>query len=227
MKQTLKTSRLVGLLALLTGFMAFGASAAQAEGTWLKNGVAITSSIPIQAEAESELIILTKVGLSKVEILCTEFKLVGANLEVVGRGSGKIHVQGCLTKLNGTVTSKCKPHSPSAIEGLIETNAVHWLLRLHTGGIEVVEVLPTEAGGRFVTLQLGTGECAIGNNIEVTGKIFLKECNNELLVDKVKHLFEEGPLSELRFGANAMTIDGSQLWFLSAPNLGSTWAGHV
>jgi hypothetical protein len=238
MRRVFKASRLIGLLALMAGFIAISASAAQAEGFWLNNGVAITANTPINAKSETELVLLTKVGLSKVEILCTEIKLVGANLEVGGTAKGKLHFQsptGCITKLNGTTAAKCVPHSSGAANGLIETNALDASLRLHIlkdaegheiGKDELVELLP-EGAAAFVDLLLGTGECAIGNLLEITGKLFLKDCKNELLVDKVEHLFEEGSLSAILFGGNLMTLDGSAFWFLAAPNLGHTFAGHV
>jgi hypothetical protein len=237
MRKAFKASRLIGLLALLAGFMAVSATAAQAETNafWLVNGVKLASGLnpTINAKSETEGILLTKVGLSKVEILCTEIKFVGATLGLNGGAKGKIHFQsptGCITKLNGTEASACKPKSPGASLGLIETNALTGLIVLHTleNGTkdELVELKPEEAGKPFATLELGAS-CAIGTKFDITGTFFIKDCKGEGLVDKVEHLFEEGPLSKLLFGANPMTIDGSSFMFLTGAHAGMTFAGHA
>jgi hypothetical protein len=220
----LKVPRLVGVLALLAGFMAVSASVAQAEGTWLDNGVAITGNTPVDVKAETETIFLTKVGLSKVEILCPKVKLVSANLTITGGLRGHIHWEECITKLNSTLSVKCTPHSSgTTTAGLIETLPLDGSLRL-SGGVQYLELLPEVAGGAFIDLVLGP-ECPIGNNINITGKVWLKDCEGRFLTDLVEHLLQEEPvLSSLLFGGNAVTIDGSIWMFLPS---GHTFAGHV
>jgi hypothetical protein len=233
MRTALNAPRLLGLLAIVAGAMAFGATAAQAEpgAYWLVNGTDIgTELLPtIQAVKETPTRLLTKVGASTVEIECQEIKFVGGKLHKLGQVTGKTHYEGCITRLNGNLANNCKPKSPGATAGLIETNALHGLLKLHklADGTkdELLELLPVE-GTSFFTMELGV-LCAVGNKFALTGTLFHKECKNEGLVDKEIHLFEEGPLSQLLFGSNAMTIDGSFFVFLSGAHAGMNFAGHV
>ena len=228
----------MGLFALVLGVMAFGTTAAQAEpgAFWKVNGTQISSTLLPEVKAEIDGphgILLTKVGLSKVEILCTTIGFNTAKLHELGRATGKITFTGCITKLNGTTAAACVPHSPGAANGTITTNALDGLLKLHTleGGAkdDLLELLP-ESGTVFVTIVLGKAapeknECAIGEKFDITGPAFLKDCQNEGLVEKVTHLFEEGPLTALKFGANAATIDGSAFASLVGAHVGMKWSG--
>jgi hypothetical protein len=238
MRHALRTSRLVGLLTLVMGMTALGGTAAQAEpgAFWKVNNSQIPSNLLPELQATIEGphgILLTKVGLSKVEILCTTIGLKAAKLHELGRITGKAHFSGCITKLNGTTANACVPHSPGAANGLIETNALHGLLKLHKladGKIDdIIEVLP-EGGLLFVTLVLGKAapeknECAIGEKFDITGHAYLKDCQDELLKEKVEHLLEEGPLTLLLFGANPATIDGTAFVSLAGVHKGLTWSG--
>jgi hypothetical protein len=84
----------------------------------------------------------------------------------------------------------------------------------------------TGNGHDLLTLELGA-LCAVGNKFDITGKFFFKDCKDDGLVDKVEHLFEEGPLSALLLGTNPMTIDGSFWMFLVGAHEGMTFAGHA
>jgi hypothetical protein len=231
MRKAFKASRLMAFVAIVFGGMAFGASAAQAESGahWNVEGIPISGTLVVegQAEIESNGILLTKVGASTIEITCTAIKGVSLSLEESGSGSGKAHVEGCTTKLNGNLANNCKPKSPGATSGLIETNALDGLIKLHelAGGAkdDLLELLPS-AGTAFVTIELGV-LCAIGNKFDITGKGFVKDGTNEGLVEKVKHLVEEGPLTALLFGSNAATIDGSAFIFLTGAHAGLNVSG--
>jgi hypothetical protein len=247
-----KAFKLMGLFALVLSAMAFSATAAQAElnAKWKVNGADTTDALNVLAQAALEPIILkdaegkitedkhgillTKTGLTKVEILCTSLKFVDALLKTLGGAKGKIHFDGCITKLNGgAAAGACKPHSPGAAEGLIETNALDGLIKLHETAtktkVDLFELLPEpvkfkdENGEEltktppFVTLIMGKevgSECSIGSKFDITGKAFLKDAQEEGLVEKVTHLVVEGPLSALLFGGNAATIDGNANVFL-------------
>jgi hypothetical protein len=245
MKKAFRASRLMGLFVLALGVMAFSATAAQAElgAFWSVNKEAgkpvnqVTNALNVRVQAAivgKHAILLTKVGLSKVEILCTTITFVDALLKELGGATGKIHFEGpCVTLLNGAAASACVPHSPGAANGLIETNALDGLIKLHTTGagtkVDLFELLPT-SGSVFVTLILGKAaplpnECAIGEKFDITGTAFLKESQEEGLVERTKHEFEEGPLSELFFGANHATIDGKALASLAGTHAGFLWSG--
>jgi hypothetical protein len=239
MRKAFRTSRLMGLFAIVFGLMAFGATAAQAElnAYWLVNGTDIGTKLLPEIQAKDDVLdgvpihhtLLTEVGASNVEILCLDISFKGAKLHELGRATGKIHYNTCVTKLNGNLANNCKPKSPGATAGLIETNALDGLIKLHTLGDlkkdELVELLPTE-GNKFATLELGV-LCAIGSKFDITGKFFIKDSQDEGLVDLKEHLFEEGPLSALLFGTNAATIHGSGVGFLVGPHIDMTFAGHA
>jgi hypothetical protein len=237
MTKAFKTPRLFGLLALLVGLMAFSAVAAHAEpgAYWEAGGTKIDGKtlLPeINAKKDtSNLTVLTKVGLSTLEILCTEIAFKSGLLHELGRFTGRIHFSGCITKLNGKEALSCVPHSPGAPEGLIETEPLEGLLKLHepvAGGTEdLLELLPVNASMLWYTLQYGSGKCTIGNNISVTGTLFLKDCQSLLLSNELEHLFEEQKaLSKILFGANPMTMDGSFWAFLTGAHEGQLWSGH-
>jgi hypothetical protein len=227
-----------GILALVLGLMAFGATAAQAEpgAYWLVNGTDIgTTLLPeVQAENDTEHItVSTSVGKTPLEFLCGPIKLVGAKLHELGRFTGKIHYEGCITILNknGKAVGNCKPKSPGATAGLIETVALEGLLKLHelAGGAkdELLEVKPVAPATAFVRVEMGP-LCAIGNEFDFTGKAFLRDCLNEGLVDRKDHLVEEGPLTALKFGGNeAHVISGSAFVFLKGAHEGMTFAAHA
>lgn len=204
--------------------MVVSLTAAKAEGAeWRVNGVKITNALDVEGQAELDspnVILLTKVGLSKIEISCTALKFTPhALLEESGSGKGRGGVEGCITKLNGTVAKACTPKSPGAPSGFVETN----LVKAQIVGESTVELKP-ETGSTFVTLELGAS-CAIGNKIEITGKIFVIDCKNEGSVDLLIHLVEVGPSSSILFGANPATIDGSANVFLIGAHKGMKVSG--
>ena len=233
------------LLALVFGVMAVGTSTAHAElnAAWKVKGAAVTEELKAQIQVTEletlastgvkEGILLTKTGLTKVEILCTAMKFVDALLKVLGVILGKVHFEGCVTKLNGgAAAAACKPHSPGAAEGLIETELLKALIKLHEPKagekVDQLEVTPDE-GANFVLLKFGKevgSECSIASDWTLTGKFFAKAGTvGEGLEEKTEHLFQEGALSALLFGGNAMTIDGSAKAALVTPHLGMTWSG--
>jgi len=237
MTKAFKASRLFGLLALLAGVMAFSATAAQAEpgAFWEVGGTKILKAGELLTEINAKKdsphgILLTKSGLSTIEIDCTDISIKNGLLHELGRATGSIHFSGCITKLNTVEAPLCKPHSPGAAEGLIQTEPLEGLLKLHkptAGGTEdVFEVLAINAGMIFVTIHLGSGKCAIGLKFDVTGTLFLKDCKNLLLTNELEHLFEEHPLTRLLFGANAASLDGSAWAFLEGAHKGKLWSGH-
>jgi hypothetical protein len=235
MKKAFKASRPVSLLALVLGLMAFSATAAQAEpgAYWEVGGTKIEGSstlLPeIQAKNDSfHITFLTTINKTPVEILCGPIKFVGAKLHTLGRFTGKIHYDECDIWLNHVGVPRCKPKTPGAAAGLIESGALEGLIKLHelAGGAkdDLLKLSPV-TGLTLFTLEVGA-LCAIGEKFDITGHLYLKDCSSEGLVNKVEHLFEEGPLTELFFGANAMTIDGSFWAFLVGAHAGMKFSGH-
>ncbi|HMJ23295.1 MAG TPA: hypothetical protein VK513_15370 [Terriglobales bacterium] len=236
MTKAFKTSRLFGLLALLAGLMAFSATAAQAEpgaywevgGTQIKDKT-LLPSFNIRNDSP-HIILLSKSGLATLEIDCTEFELFFGLLHELGRATGSIEFNGCITRLAGSEAPLCKPHSPATPEETIITESLEGLLKLHkpaAGGTEdVLELKPVNAAGPFVKLNLGSGKCAI-KGADLTGVIFLKDCKGLGLTNEREHLFEEfKALTKLLYGANPATIDGSAWAFLTGAHAGELWSGH-
>ncbi len=241
-----KASRLpIFMLALALGVLAFGTSVTQAAGEpfWKLNGskisfalepfIQVTELETLPATKVKEVILLTKVGLSKVEILCTEMKLgFATRLIPTGTLEGRGHFSGCVTKLNGgAAASACKPHSPGAAEGLIETNLLNGRLVLHLA-FEWIELIEVEGlAGVLAELRMGKevgSECSIGSAFKITGKAFAKAgTTTELKEETVTKLFSEGPLSALLFGGNNATIDGSAKVALTSFHTGMKWSGFA
>jgi len=238
MGKAFEVPRLIGLLALLAGFMSFSATVAQAEpgAYWEVGGTQIKDKtlLPeINIAGAGNIVVLTKIGLSTIEYDCAVVKSLNGLLHELGRFTSKIHFENCITKLNKSIVPKCTPHSPGAPEGFIETEPLEGLLKLHVLSKEplvdddVFELLPVNAEMHFVTLELGTGGCSIANNISMTGTIFLKDSKNKLLENQIERLFEEfKPLTKFLFGGNPMTIDGSFWAFLQGPHTNQLWSGH-
>jgi len=236
MTKAFQVSRLFGLLALLAGLMAFSAAAAQAEpgAYWEVGGVQIKDKtlLPeINARKDSPHgIFLTKSGLSTLEIDCTDIAFSSGLLHELGRITGSVSVTNCITRLSGSEAPLCKPHSPGAAEGTIQTEPLEGLIKLHKTATEtkvgLLEVLAVNAGMIFVTIQFGSGKCAIaGANITGTG--FLKDCKGLGLINELEHLFEEfKPLTKLLYGANPALIDGSAWAFLIGAHTGKLWSGQ-
>jgi hypothetical protein len=206
------------LSGLVLGLMAFAAAGAQAEGNFKVNGANISStllpSIQIsQVEnGTASLLFTTKAGV-KVEILCTEIRLLNEHTTNDGKlgpegkiDLGKVHFNGCITKLNGTLTKNCEPHT-GANKGLILTALGKGLLRLHEEQ-PVIEVSP-DVGTTFVTIELSE-LCAIGESVPVAGVLFLQDCKKEGKAELVEHLINElTALTKLTALGNAATLDGS------------------
>lgn len=239
MRRAFKVSRLIGLLTLALGLTVFSAATAQAEpgAYWQVEGTKLISPVTllpkIQAVKDSvHLDFISKAGLSKVEILCTDIKFVNGLLHVLGRLTGKIHLAGCITKLNNTVAGACAPKSPGAMSGLIETQSLEGLLELHelspTEKVDVLRLVPSNANAIFVEVEFGAS-CSIGAKVNITGTLVLKDCEGHLLEEWIKHLFEEdASLTKLIFGSkNVMTVSGSFWTFLEGDHYTNGWSGNT
>jgi hypothetical protein len=238
MRQAFKTGILRFALAL--GLMAISATVAQAEtgaywevgGTKIEGASELLPKFNVKKDTAHIILSFTLVS-QKIELDCTAIKYVNGLLHKSGKTTGKLHLENCITKLNGA-EAPCKPHSPGAELGLIETNALLGLLKLHTEGVvkeDLLELQPQE-GETLLTFVLGVEgkeECLflLGKN-PIKGKIFLKDCQKELLINKAEHLFEEQrTLSKMFLATSPVTMGGSFLAFLvGKPHEGLLWSGH-
>ena len=242
---------LLGLCAMLFGLMAFGTSGAQAEvgakwlilttGEVLKTGAELHAKVNLEIDSPT-LILHSEILHIKTLFLCTEVKLDEARLlkdGTIGKEEGvpsgsKVLFGGCTTDLNGSLAPECTPKDPTAGVGKISTQPVHALLVLHelTGGIkdDLIEIIPDTGLGTIIA-KIETGAlCPAGSSVPVLGKFFLKDCENLALSHEVKHLVEEGPLSELftisKTAEHAAKLLGSSWAFLEgAEHAGLQWSG--
>ena len=228
----------LGLCAMLVGMLAFaGVAQAEVGAFWLVNKAKIVSGQGVEAETDVAGTLLTELGGKQIHLKCPTIKLVGAKLiDPLGQITGKIDFSGCkffsLKTVGGELVEQkaCEP-SAEGTKGLIVTNAITGLIKLHepkAGTKEaVLEAKPTTAGGQFANIVLGA-ECAFGENLKVGGVFFLKDCLGQFQTEVVKHLVQELPaLTKLVIneGAKTATIDGSAWAFLGTTNVGKTWSG--
>ncbi len=231
------------LSGLVLGLMAFGTSAAQAEkeAKWMVNGVTMTSDVLLpevqvtEVENKTASLLLTLKSGTKVEFLCTSITLA-ENVKLLLEGSlslGKAIFHGCITKLNGVISKNCEPFSlPGGVKtpGLIESEKATGLIVLHeTGGVKegIVQISPDVVGGPFATIRMGEF-CSIGEEVKVTGKLFIKDCKGAVSfkTEAKTHLIESHSLTSLEALSVPATLDGSALAELAgATHKGLNWSG--
>jgi hypothetical protein len=239
MLQTRAICRALALSAGVLGLLAFMASAASAETgahIWVVNGSGekVELSVSGGAELETTGVLLTEILKIKVAFSCTAGSAIGLKTEAngtIGKGT-KIKLSGCTTKLNGTLSSACEPRSQGEA-GVILTNAGHGLVVLHKleSGIsdQLFSVLPDE-GETAAVIEMGPS-CPLGTKVPVIGKGTLKDCEGLFSVNLVKHLAEEGPLTELwvisKTTEHKAVIEGSAWVFLTGEHAGLKFSGEA
>jgi hypothetical protein len=189
----------LGLSAVVLGLMAFGAGAARA-ANWMvgANNVTSTLSPEIQIKeieelialpkGEKHLVLLTKIGGTKVNILCTGASLVGVQLETGGKltEGGKAKITGCETFLNGTLSAVCVPKSFGQANGTVASEEVKGQLGLF-GFKKLIQIQP-KTGENFAVLRFG-GECPLPESVPIKGTLFIKDCFN-IETSSLDHLIE-------------------------------------
>lgn len=212
----------------------------------LKEGSTLHAAVNLEVEKDAlgnpiPLVLHSEILKIKTLFLCTEAKADEAKLlkdGTIGKEEGvpsgsKVLFGGCTTDLNGSPAPECTPVDPIAGKGKISTKPGHALLVLHelAGGVkdDLTEIIPdTGLGTTFATIVL-PATCPIGTSVPVIGKFFLKDCENKALDHLVKHLVEEGPLSELftisKTAEHAAKLLGSAWAFLEGEHAGMTWSG--
>ena len=230
MRKVLRFPKPMVLVALVLGVMAFGTTIAQAEtgAHWNVNGSEFKSELKAELKATGgHYSFLWKVGLAHVEVLCIHLGWVAAAMAISGGLAAIILLESCDAKINGKTAAACVPHSPGAANGTIRTNALRGLIKLHEKKVDLLELVP-ESGEVLVTLVLGApekNECAIGEKFDLTGKMFLKDSQEEGLTEKVSHELETGPLTALKIGANTATVGGKFVVTLAGAHTGMKWSG--
>jgi len=235
----------LGLCAVF-GLIAFSATGAQAEGTWLilnakgeiKTGVELPAVVEFEKDA-SVLTLHSEILKIKVLFLCTEVQAVNAKIfgaGAIGKGTGeekesKVVFSGCTTDLNGESSPECTPSDPEKGKGFIATKAGHGLVGLHELADKTkddVVVMSPDSGETFATISLPSG-CPLGTSIPVLGKLALKDSENQALTHLVKHLFAAfNSLTELwvvsKTAEHVTTISGSAWAKLGGIHAGLAYA---
>jgi hypothetical protein len=236
---------LLGLFTALVALLALIATATNAEtnSKWLivdkeevitdANNLHAATGVSLENNDGS---FLTKMLGVNVQILCTAMQ-VSAGGALLGQGTiseGKLKFTGCETLINKVKNAVCVPHSKGAAAGTIETNWLLGLLVLHIlepGGEhdELLKVFPS-VGTLLATLEMNP-ECVLGEVVTVNGTVFLKNCCS-FRMHQVKHLLEQGPLTELwvlKKTAEHLEskLDGSGLIFLTGTHQGLLWFGEA
>ena len=222
---------------LVVGPMALSAGEAQAEATshWNVAGKSVTGSESFQTEIkESEgsgALLFTTIGGTKVEISCSSAQINegGALIKEGGISLGRILFTGCITLLNGTLSSSCKPKTTGKALGEILTEKFKGLIVLdEVFGVkeDYVKITPDE-GKLFAKIDVGL-ECSIGETVKVEAKsagegFWVKdhEGNTGFTAATINHLIEESLHGLIALGQPA-TIDGSAIIGLSS---GISWSG--
>jgi hypothetical protein len=233
---------LLGLCAMVLGVMAISAGAAQgAAFAWVVLNASETIATELKALVVGEkdsahLTLLTHLLGIAPSITCTNFELVGVNLETGGKltTGGKVKFTGCEAYLSGTLTTAlgCNVQSKGQPVGTIETNSLKGELILHileAGKTEVLMKLdPEVAGGPFATIL--TEECILPESNPVKGVLYLKDGENRATTHVTKHLIEQGLLTSLFVGTDnkehlETSLDGSAWVKLNGAHKALEWAG--
>lgn len=248
--------KILGLCAVLVGMFAFSSTAqAEVNAFWKVSGAKIASTLnpPLEAKVDVVGTLLTTLGGQFIDLTCQTIKTAGSAhlVEPLGKVEGKLDFGTCdflSLKEKGGVAVLQKACEPSAegVKGLIVTNAISGLIKLHktaAGVTEAVLEATPKVAGPFVTILLGE-ECAFGETLKVGGTgaeasggvFFLKDCEtsactkSSFTTDKKEHLVTElTSLTKLTVngGATVATIDGSAWAFLGgATHSGLTFAGQ-
>lgn len=234
------------LSGLLIGLAMFVGGTAHAEtgAKWLVNGKDVGDLLPgltvKEIENKTGVISWSTKGGTKVQFLCTStnFDTGGVLAANGGSTAGNVAFSGCVTLLNGVISSACKPSSPGKPLGEILSLLGKGLIvldKLASGELtELIRVVPINAAGEVVQLfgklQLGE-ECSIGEqvNVETTALgegVWAKDVNGNtgFLTEQVTHLIVEA-LKKLRVLGQPAEVLGSTIVELAGAHAGMKWSG--
>ena len=219
--------------------MAISASSAQAALSWLVLNSAGTTASELKAELlgekDSAHLSLSKklLGIKGV-ITCTNFELIGFNLEAGGTltNGGKVKFTGCEIFESAPLTGAfgCHVHSAAQAAGTILSGELKGQLVLHeikAGEKEVLTKIEPKTGTTLGTIL--TEKCVLPETNPVNGVLYLKDCEKAATTHLVKHLFEQGPLTSLFIGTDTAehletSFIGSGWIKLGGAHAGLKWA---
>lgn len=165
------------------------------------------------------------------ETLCTGVTIIESGAITGNAILGRGEFSGCVSLTRTPTLSilpACTPVDPVAGPGKIRSEKVIGLIVLHNGE-PVVEIKPDVEGGALAKIFRGE-ECAIGEEVIVSGKVFLHDAGGKTSFEehKLTHLAEEfSGLQLMRIGVNKATIDGTGTIALTSPHNALEWGGHA
>jgi hypothetical protein len=190
-------------------------AAAQATPDWMIGGKNVTSTWTVTLEAEPEpygsklehyVVLLSEAAGTALALQCKDVKVLNETLLSGGVGHGTASITECQTFLNGSRSTACDPVEPINVKHLL-------LIVLHNGSAYVL-VEPT-MGSPLTTVVLGEEEeCAVGEDFELTGVLWLEDTWGEPESEVFWHLIQEATepatsLGGMYFGTHSATIDGT------------------
>jgi hypothetical protein len=210
-----------------------------------------TEELPVSLTGEmvGKETLLTKLVGVKFEKTCSAVEITGLKLE--GESSiapgAKLKFTGCKIFINGVESKVCIPHTSGAPAGTLETNKLRGDLGLHPlknakGEFiknEKGEIilhgpirLDPEAGETYMTLELGTGECSVGEKVPILGTFYAHDVEGGgIETHRVKHLIEEGPGTAVwiisKTEEHKVILDGQALLYLNGAHSGLKWGGMI
>jgi hypothetical protein len=205
--------------------------------TWLILNSSGTTATELKAllvgEKDSEdLTVVTHLLGRLFWVTCTNFELVGVNLEKEGKltTGSKIVFTGCEAYGKGPLTEplNCKLHSTGKAAGTIETNKLKGELVLHKGESKLLmKIEPEVAGGTLKTFL--TEECVMPESNSLKGRLYLEDSLEQITTHAVKHLLVQNPLTFLYVGTDTVehletSLNGSVWVKLGAAHTGLKWS---
>jgi hypothetical protein len=182
----------------------------------------LSPSLTVFEVENKSLTLLTRIFEIPVTVSCTGAQLLNAKLEEEGRVSAgtRLKFTGCLFFMEGAGT--CTPVSESE-NGVILSQPLKGLLALHEGA-GILRIEPVEPP-LFAVIKLNK-ECGL-KEFTLGGVLTLKD--SELKTELERHLFVEGPLTEMWAVSKAPNrtahLDGSIVLSLDDENKSPKWSG--
>lgn len=193
--------------AISLGLMALSASAAQA-ATWMVNGTNVTSDLSVGITAtveklpgteEKHIVLKSTIGGASFAMLCEKIEFRNAVMHAGGIATAEFWWSGCHLNVNGEEAAGCQPQEPIILSEKGETEKEEGKLD------EELETLGTVEFGE---------ECALGEQITLSGIYWAEETNGEWEVEKLAHTVREAmsvalSIGGLKLGANPAYLEGN------------------
>lgn len=208
--------------------------------TWLILNSSGTTATELKAllvgEKDSEdLTVVTHLLGRLFWVTCTNFELVGVNLEKEGKltTGSRIIFTGCEAYGKGPLTEplNCKLHSTGQAAGTIETNKLKGELVLHVfvnGESKVLmKIEPEVAGGTLKSVL--TEECIMPESNSLRGILYFEDALEQITTHTVKHLLVQSSQTSLYIGTDTAehletSLIGSAWVKLGAEHTGLKWS---